>query len=121
MTHQIMIDIETLSTEPNAAILSIGAVLFSVEQKKIIRTFTINIKMESSINYGHISPETVQWWMEQPYQAREAFKNKGHSLLGALDYAELIGRIPTSTLSENKKHSALEDASFQAQQIIEIY
>jgi len=84
-----MIDIETLSTNSNAAILSIGAVLFNVKSKKITGKFEIAIRMESSITYGHISPETVNWWMQKTSAARkEATKGEDNSLLSALCHLE---------------------------------
>ena len=88
-TDQVMIDIETLSTHPNAAILSIGAVLFNIKTQKITGQFEIAIRMESSPSYGHISPETVSWWMQRPEQARqEATKGEEHTILGALNHLE---------------------------------
>jgi hypothetical protein len=70
MQH-IMIDLETLSTRPDAAILSIGAVFFDIETGKLGDEFHCGIKMEDSNIYGHIDPKTVGFWLLQSQEARE--------------------------------------------------
>jgi len=65
-----MIDIETLSTRHDAAILSIGAVFFDTETLELGETFSANIEMNSGEHYGHIDPETVNWWLKQSEVAR---------------------------------------------------
>ncbi|NDD98181.1 MAG: 3'-5' exoribonuclease, partial [Actinobacteria bacterium] len=61
---QVMIDIETLSTQYNAAILSIGAVKW--EESEIVDTFYINVDPKSCKELGlHVEHKTVEWWMKQ--------------------------------------------------------
>ena len=83
--NNLMIDIETLSTRCDAAILSIGAVFFDTETLELGETFLVNIKMESDKNYGRIDPETIKWWLKQSDIARiEVTQSTEHTLLSAL-------------------------------------
>jgi hypothetical protein len=77
MTH-IMVDLETLSTDPNAHIVSIGAVKFDRE-RGVYDTYyqpiispEINVHMQSHITDDglHVSNDTIQWWMKQEAKAR---------------------------------------------------
>lgn len=62
MIH-VMHDLETLSLEPNAAILSLGAVRFTIKEG-ILDQFYRVISLESQPN-RHISLDTLRWWMHQ--------------------------------------------------------
>ena len=77
-----MLDIETLSTTPNAVILTIGAVKFSRLSKtdRIHRcnTFYRRVTADSCKEVGlHTSKETREWWATQSSAAKyEALENK---------------------------------------------
>lgn len=80
----IMLDLETMSTESNAAIIAIGAVSFS---DKIESEFYTEVSLNSSVDSGlHICPKTVLWWLSQSKDAQDKFKknNKAPSLHDAL-------------------------------------
>lgn len=64
----LMIDIETLSTHKDAAVLSIGMAWF--DGNAIIDTCHIAIK--PAYIDGHIDARTVAWWAGQGSEAREA-------------------------------------------------
>lgn len=76
--EHVMVDLETLSTKPNALIVSIGAVSFNSDG--IGQKFYVPIDMGS---YGNrfelgafdIDPNTVAWWMGQTEEGREVFKD----------------------------------------------
>jgi hypothetical protein len=70
--NDLMIDLETLSTAPDAAMLSIGACFFDIETGVIGDTFHQHIELIDSPRFGHISVETVKWWLNQPKPAQEA-------------------------------------------------
>lgn len=71
MTQQhICLDLETLSTKPNAAILSIGAVKFDVE-RGIYDTFYQNV-MTGKLNVYSYEVSTMQWWLQQSQEARDS-------------------------------------------------
>lgn len=67
----IMVDLETLSSDPTAAIIQIGAV--SSDKS----AFCTSIKFESALEYGEASGSTLEWWLSQSEAARESlFKNQ---------------------------------------------
>jgi len=67
-----MIDLETLATTPNAAILTIGACKFDPKASDIDSTFYERIQLESQENYGRvINEDTLGWWSQQDPQIQE--------------------------------------------------
>lgn len=65
MEH-LMLDIETLGTEPGAVILSIAAVEFDLETGETGKEFFAQIDLEDSVQHGfNIDPKTLKWWLEQ--------------------------------------------------------
>ena len=68
MKQNLMIDLETLGTKPNSAILSIGAVYF--DKDGLGEEFYANVDLQDSIDSGFdIDASTVYWWLSQ-YQIR---------------------------------------------------
>ena len=68
----IMLDLETLDTGPDAAIVSIGAVAFNREG--LGPAFYVVANLDSTLKSGAtISAGTVQWWMQQSDEARKVF------------------------------------------------
>ena len=67
-----MIDLETLATTPNAAILTIGACKFDPRGRDVHSTYYERIKLESQEEYGRtINEDTLQWWSQQDPQIQE--------------------------------------------------
>lgn len=58
----MMIDLETLSLQPNAVVLSLGAVLF--DEHQIIDKLYLRFNPEQQQN-RHIEFECIQWWVKQ--------------------------------------------------------
>lgn len=71
MTRQISIDLESLSLEPNAMILAIGAVEFDVATGQLSNTFYRTIDITAKGGGGVMDPATVKWWVNQSRAARE--------------------------------------------------
>lgn len=71
MFADVMIDLETLSTRPNAVILAIGAVGFNIGTLEIGPQWYTTISAESQDGL-HISGSTVKWWMSQNESARKS-------------------------------------------------
>ena len=84
----VMLDLETLSTKPNAAILSMGAVTFdslwdgselsdeSCRRRECIASFYANVDVDSCLSVGmHVEGRTLAWWLQQSREASEAFKD----------------------------------------------
>ena len=79
MSHEIMIDIETISTNANASILSIAALRFNSKDRAMsiesYPTFYRKINKESCDAIGlHVDSTTLEWWAKQDDKVRtEAF------------------------------------------------
>lgn len=68
----VMLDLETLSTRPNAAIISIGAWPFRLDGKPTNHpSFYRNVDAQSSIDAGlTIDGDSLMWWLQQADAAR---------------------------------------------------
>lgn len=76
MLSEIMIDLETLATTPDAAILTIGAVRFDLDGNEIetpeMKSFYVKVDLESCTELGlTISDDTLAWWAKQSAEAQE--------------------------------------------------
>lgn len=70
MKH-LMLDLETLDSEPTAAIVSIGAVFFDpFVDPQLGAQFKVNVSFKSALEYGTVSGDTLKWWFEQSTEAR---------------------------------------------------
>lgn len=79
----VMIDIETVGTNPGDVIISVGAVRFS-EESGVTESFMRSVDIESAEAAGlNIDGATVKWWMSQSEAAREQFTG-GDSLKSVL-------------------------------------
>lgn len=72
MNH-IMLDLETLSTAHNAAIVSVGAVLFDPENNRLGKEFYQVVALSDDPKDGVIDASTVRWWLTQSDDARAVF------------------------------------------------
>jgi hypothetical protein len=83
MNTDIMIDLETLATSTDAAILTIGAVKFDPFGKDIeepaMDSFYVRVDLDSCHNIGLVTnDDTIAWWANQSKEAQdEAFGDKG--------------------------------------------
>ena len=88
MYNHVMIDIETLSTAPNALTVTIGACTFSLDPNEdpIGVSAQWGIDKVDAAKYGlHMDPNTVLWWMKQSQAARDGLeKNRGNTLRSVL-------------------------------------
>ena len=75
MLKHLMVDLETLATSPDAAILTMGAVTFDPKSDKIFDEFYVRIDLESVTELGMtVDEKTVEWWGTQSAEAQdEAF------------------------------------------------
>lgn len=68
--NNVMLDIETLSTRVDAAILSIGAVRF--DRRNIGSHFYARIDLGSCLQAGlTVDDSTFSWWLKQSEEARQ--------------------------------------------------
>ena len=71
----LMIDLETLSTKPNAVILSLGAVKFNPYNSyiDIDNGLDIKVDVDSQITLGRdVQEDTLTWWTKQPAEVQDA-------------------------------------------------
>ena len=73
----IMIDLETLATSPDAAILTIGAVKFDPFGRELsepnMESFYCKIDQDSCDKHGLVvNDDTVAWWANQSKEAQDA-------------------------------------------------
>lgn len=58
-----MVDLETMSQQKNASILSIGAITFPSTLEVHPKPFRVNISIKDCVAHGlHVSKDTVEWW-----------------------------------------------------------
>jgi len=98
-----MLDLETMSSKPDAPIVAIGAVFFEPSTGEIGAEFEEIIDLRSSSQYGKIEADTVLWWMKQSTAARDVITQKIASDLidGLIEFSDWVGQIesPKTALS----------------------
>jgi len=81
---RIMLDIETLGTEPGAAILSIGACTF--DRDGVGETLHRSVGLQHCQAAGlEIDAETLQWWLDQDETAAVDLLTTGAPLTNVLE------------------------------------
>ncbi|MCL5498464.1 3'-5' exoribonuclease [Escherichia coli] len=86
MTH-LMVDLETMGSNPEAPIIAIGAVFFDPGTGKTGPEFYQIVSLESAMEFG-AKPDaaTIIWWMKQSAEARAAITGgDAISLMDAID------------------------------------
>jgi hypothetical protein len=100
MTHA-MIDLETLSTRFDAAVISMGVAIFNDE--KILDSAGWALAPESI--HGHIDPKTVQWWTQQAESAREfSFTGKYKSMTVAFELKTMLAKYDVKEVWSKDPH-----------------
>ena len=81
----MMLDLETLSTNHDAPVVSIGAVFFN--EYGIKETFYRVLDLNEQTKNGRrpIDPQTMMWWMSQPKDVQRVFKEETIPVLEALN------------------------------------
>lgn len=107
----VMVDLETLGTTADSAILSIGAVRFNIHGDSVPHegpdTFYAEVSIDSNIKRGRrIDGSTLAWWMQQDQAARRVFTNKFKPDLTAalevfVDWFAAAGRAAETRLWSN--------------------
>ena len=73
---QLMVDIETLGTNTDAPVISIGAAYFDLKTKTIGPTFYMVCDVADQIDTKtrFANADTLKWWMGQSGAAKQVFK-----------------------------------------------
>lgn len=86
--EDVMVDLETLSSDSDAVVVSIGAVGFSPEGVAV--PFYGILDRSEQVTHGRsINPNTVDWWLKQDALARVVFEQQ------AFPVATILGQFAT--------------------------
>jgi hypothetical protein len=68
----LMLDLETMAKDSNAAIVSIGAVEFNMKTGETGKEFYVNVSLQSCLDIGlQVDGDTIMWWLRQSDAARQ--------------------------------------------------
>lgn len=83
--QDIMLDLETKSSTPDAVVLSIGATAFDTKYVEAIGFYTVpELKRQEEL--GRVeSKDTMDWWAKQSAEARQVFSEPQTELVEALN------------------------------------
>jgi exodeoxyribonuclease VIII len=111
-----MIDTETCSTRPNAALLQVGWCFFDPAQTEVWEGDQVNINLDSCTRLGgHYSDGTLRWWLHPDrHAARASVFSPG------VPVEEALKRLSTAIASRNVKHVWAHSPSFDVV-ILEYY
>ena len=85
----VCLDLETMGTSTDSAIVAIGAIEFDMAAGKLGSSFYQNIHLADSVKHGRqMDPATVLWWMSQSDEARRALMYSAEPLVHVLDEFE---------------------------------
>jgi hypothetical protein len=101
MNH-LMLDLETLSTDDNAVVIAIGAVVFNDEH--VVESLGWNLAFDDMT--GHFDAKTIAWWMQQSAEA-QAVTFGGDRIapwLAGSELVELLRRHDIKTVWANDPH-----------------
>lgn len=88
----LMIDLETLGTDPHCPVISIGAIFFDIEKKKLGPTFYATLDVKEQIRSQRtLDADTLKWWMHQSGAAKKVFRETASPVEFALNkFVEFI-------------------------------
>lgn len=97
--QDVMIDLETMGSGPDAAIVEIGAVFFDPRTGELGDKFSVGVDLASSVETGgRVDAGTVMWWM-RPDQAdaRDAMLARRNNIIHVAltwfsDFLKLAGK-----------------------------
>lgn len=91
----VMIDIETMATSPDAAVLSIGAVAFNPETGEMGPEFHEKIDFKEAMGSGRADVDTMKWWIQQDAEAGMAVtsgtKTNQEVMVAFVEYIQSLG------------------------------
>lgn len=96
MKSHIMIDIETLGTDDNAVVTSIGAVAFDEDSVDTEAGFTCNLNIQQQLDVGRkITRDTLLFWLKQAPETLRATLSSPISVKAALSNMTSWARVST--------------------------
>lgn len=93
--RDLMIDIETMGTDTDAAIISIGAVRFDLETGDVGAFAHEPVNLHTSVDVGmKIDPGTVLWWLRQSREAQDSWNvDSPKSLVSGLSVLSTLAKM----------------------------
>jgi len=94
MSFSVMLDLETLSTRPDATILTFGACKFSpYNQNDIVDGIYLRIDVDEQIALGrHVDNDTIDWWSRQSSDVYDEAFNP-NDRVGLEEFASQLNRF----------------------------
>jgi len=94
--QHVMLDLETMGTNNDAAIIAIGATAFTYTNG-IHREFYVKVNLTDAMEHnGKVNGDTVLWWLQQSEEARREVYNASTGLLQALEkFTAFINSLPS--------------------------
>ena len=91
---ELMIDIETVSTRPDAAIMAIGACKFDISTGEIGETFYCAVDLDSCFRLGMVADgDTLKFWMSQDSDVTAKLFQEPRSIRTALEKLSLFAFV----------------------------
>lgn len=86
----VVLDLETLGTGNNSAIIAIGSAHFDIKTGEILKEFYVNVDLQSSIDAGlTVDGDTVYFWLKQSEKARmDLFRDRVKLQYALEDFSE---------------------------------
>ena len=78
-----MIDLETLGINPNAPIIQVGIVYFTIDG--VYLSSQINIDFEDALKHGKADGATIKWWLQQSKEAQDSLAKNEKSAVEACE------------------------------------
>ncbi len=100
--NNIMLDLETMGSSSDAAIVSIGACFFEPKTGLIGQCFECVIDLGDAGHYGDIDGNTVLWWLKQESEARDKLQ-----AIDAMGLGEALHRFRVFVV-ENAKNNMVK-------------
>ena len=86
MIRDVMLDLETMGTDPDAPIIAIGAVAMDLDAGTVGNEFYKIVDLGSAMKQGAVvEASTIMWWMQQNDEARQAVWRGGIGITEALE------------------------------------
>ena len=106
ITQDLMVDIETLATEPGALIVSIAAVKFDpfddYRERGITAAHlpTLNLLVDIDSQQDRIiNEQTVNWWAQQNAEVQESIFGESHARFTLADCLDQLHRFTWNSVS----------------------
>jgi exodeoxyribonuclease VIII len=91
----VMVDLETLGTDNDCVVVSLGACTMDLETKKIESTFYMIFEIQDQLDKGRvIQADTLKWWFKQENAAQKVFHDEAKAPIMILNtFSQWLKRV----------------------------